>query len=165
MPSNTGGAGGGAPLGNRVPFGSGNRNAGNPALRQKFSGSILRFLNAASTNGCRIQYGSRFTSCTLKYGPEDTVSFRLEAVLPIVLRMPARSFLRASKRSLTVRSCSRTWLRFGLSLTRFSTCAEKVEQFLAHTELDGLMMIFPDYVEGLKMFGSEILPRLQAVPA
>ncbi len=39
---------------NRVPLGSGNRNAGRPALRQKFSGSMPRFLNAASTNGCRI---------------------------------------------------------------------------------------------------------------
>ena len=46
-----------------------------------------------------------------------------------------------------------------------ATCAEKVEQFITHCELDGLMMIFPDFVEGLKMFGSEILPRLQPVPA
>ena len=29
-----------------------------------------RFLNAASTNGCRIWYGRRLTSMTLKYGPE-----------------------------------------------------------------------------------------------
>ncbi|MDR3510943.1 MAG: LLM class flavin-dependent oxidoreductase [Caulobacteraceae bacterium] len=46
-----------------------------------------------------------------------------------------------------------------------ATCAEKVEQFLTYCELDGLMMIFPDYVEGLKMFGGEILPRLTPVPA
>lgn len=46
-----------------------------------------------------------------------------------------------------------------------ATCAEKVEQFLTYCELDGLMMIFPDYVEGLKMFGREILPRLTPVPA
>ena len=39
---------------NRLPLGSGYRKAGNPALRQKFSGSIPRFLNAASTHGCRI---------------------------------------------------------------------------------------------------------------
>jgi pyrimidine oxygenase len=45
------------------------------------------------------------------------------------------------------------------------TCAEKVDAFMRHCELDGLMLIFPDYVEGLKMFGSEILPRLQGVPA
>src|ERR1700749_4844278 len=62
VPSSTGGAGGGAPLGNRVPLGSGNRKAGRPALRQKFSGSIPRFLNAASTHGCRIQYGNRLVS-------------------------------------------------------------------------------------------------------
>jgi pyrimidine oxygenase len=46
-----------------------------------------------------------------------------------------------------------------------ATCAEKVEEFLEYCELDGLMLIFPDYVEGLKMFGSEIMPRLHAVPA
>jgi hypothetical protein len=108
VPSSAGGAGGGAPLGNRVPFGSGNRKAGNPALRQKFSGSMPRFLNAASTHGCKIQYGSRFTSCTLKYGPDETVSLRFVEVLPNILRMLARSSLRLSRRSLTVRSCSRT---------------------------------------------------------
>jgi pyrimidine oxygenase len=46
-----------------------------------------------------------------------------------------------------------------------ATCGEKVEEFLDYCELDGLMLIFPDYVEGLKMFGSEILPRLTAVAA
>ena len=56
------GAGAGAPFGNRCPFGSGNWNAGRPALRQNSSGSMPRFLNAASTNGCRIQPGSRLTT-------------------------------------------------------------------------------------------------------
>ncbi len=46
-----------------------------------------------------------------------------------------------------------------------ATCREKVEQFIHDAELDGLMLIFPDYVEGLKMFGSEILPRLNRVAA
>jgi pyrimidine oxygenase len=46
-----------------------------------------------------------------------------------------------------------------------ATCAEKVEHFLSHCELDGLMMIFPDYVEGLKMFGAEIAPRLHMAAA
>ena len=46
-----------------------------------------------------------------------------------------------------------------------ATCAEKLGRFLDQCELDGVMVIFPDYVEGLKMFGSEILPRLQKVPA
>jgi pyrimidine oxygenase len=46
-----------------------------------------------------------------------------------------------------------------------ATCREKVEEFVSYCELDGLMMIFPDFVEGLKMFGSEIMPRLQPVPA
>jgi pyrimidine oxygenase len=44
-----------------------------------------------------------------------------------------------------------------------ATCGEQVEAFMTECELDGLMLIFPDYVEGLSMFGSEILPRLRAV--
>ena len=42
-----------------------------------------------------------------------------------------------------------------------ATCAEKTETFLDYCELDGLMLIFPDYSEGLSMFGAEILPRLR----
>ncbi len=44
-----------------------------------------------------------------------------------------------------------------------ATCREQVEAFMAECELDGLMLIFPDYVEGLAMFGSEILPHLRTV--
>jgi hypothetical protein len=29
-----------------------------------------------------------------------------------------------------------------------STCAEQIEEFVTYCELDGLMLIFPDYVEG-----------------
>jgi pyrimidine oxygenase len=43
------------------------------------------------------------------------------------------------------------------------TCGALIEDFLRYCELDGLMMIFPDYVEGLTMFGTEILPGLRAV--
>jgi pyrimidine oxygenase len=39
-----------------------------------------------------------------------------------------------------------------------STCADRIDEFIAETELDGLMLIFPDYVEGLRMFGACILP-------
>ena len=42
-----------------------------------------------------------------------------------------------------------------------ATCADQVRRFLDYCELDGLMLIFPDYVEGLKMFGADILPRLK----
>ena len=66
VPSSASGPGAGAPFGNRVPFGSGNRHAGRPALRQNSSGSMPRFLNAASTNGCSSHGGSRLTSSTLK---------------------------------------------------------------------------------------------------
>jgi pyrimidine oxygenase len=43
------------------------------------------------------------------------------------------------------------------------TCAEQIEEFVSYCELDGLMLIFPDYVEGLTMFGADILPGLRAV--
>ena len=43
------------------------------------------------------------------------------------------------------------------------SCGAQIEEFLRYCELDGLMMIFPDYVEGLTMFGAEILPGLRAV--
>lgn len=42
------------------------------------------------------------------------------------------------------------------------SCAALVEDFLRYGELDGLMLIFPDYVEGLTMFGREMLPDLRA---
>ncbi len=42
-----------------------------------------------------------------------------------------------------------------------ATCAEKVWEFLDYCELDGLMLIFPDYVQGLAMFGADILPGLR----
>jgi pyrimidine oxygenase len=45
------------------------------------------------------------------------------------------------------------------------TCAEKVADYMMRCELDGLMTIYPDYVEGLKMFGAEILPLMKGVPA
>jgi pyrimidine oxygenase len=44
-----------------------------------------------------------------------------------------------------------------------SSCAEQIEAFVTNAELDGLMLIFPDYVEGLHMFGDDILPGLRAV--
>lgn len=43
-----------------------------------------------------------------------------------------------------------------------STCGEKIEAFVTDCELDGLMLIFPDYVAGLTMFGEAILPGLRA---
>jgi pyrimidine oxygenase len=46
-----------------------------------------------------------------------------------------------------------------------ATCAAKLEDFLAGCELDGVMLIFPDYVEGLKMFGADILPGLRMATA
>jgi len=42
-----------------------------------------------------------------------------------------------------------------------ATCAAEIEACMAYCEIDGLMLIFPDYVKGLKMFGAEILPGLR----
>ena len=46
-----------------------------------------------------------------------------------------------------------------------ATCREQIEAALDHDELDGLMLIFPDYGEGLAMFGAEILPALRGAAA
>ena len=46
-----------------------------------------------------------------------------------------------------------------------ATCADEIEEFIGYAELDGLMLIFPDYVEGLKMFGADILPGLRMATA
>jgi pyrimidine oxygenase len=42
-----------------------------------------------------------------------------------------------------------------------ATCAEKIEHFLRECALDGLMLIFADYNEGLRVTGKEILPRIR----
>jgi len=43
-----------------------------------------------------------------------------------------------------------------------ATCAERMAHFLRHCALDGLMLIFADYPEGLRVAGREILPKLRA---
>ena len=42
------------------------------------------------------------------------------------------------------------------------TCAQKIAALLRNCALDGLMLIFADYSEGLRVMGREILPRLRA---
>ncbi len=42
-----------------------------------------------------------------------------------------------------------------------ATCARLIEDFMRECELDGVMLIFPDYREGLAMFGEAILPALR----
>ena len=42
-----------------------------------------------------------------------------------------------------------------------ATCAEKIESFMRNCALDGLMLTFADYQEGLLVTGREILPRLR----
>lgn len=43
-----------------------------------------------------------------------------------------------------------------------ASCAEQIRALVETCELDGLMLIFPDYEAGLRMFGAEILPGLRA---
>ena len=111
--------------GTAVPFGSGNRHAGRPALRQNSSGSMPRFLNAASTNGCRIWPGSRLTSMHLEVraGRDRLGQRRGELAQRRSACRPGRTCA-SLRMSLIVRSCSSTWLRFGLSLMKPFTCAE-----------------------------------------
>lgn len=42
-----------------------------------------------------------------------------------------------------------------------ATCGDSIGAFVEACELDGLMLIFPDYVAGLTMFGEAILPGLR----
>ena len=42
-----------------------------------------------------------------------------------------------------------------------ATCAAKIEQFLRDCDIDGLMFIYDDYVQGLRVTGREILPQLR----
>lgn len=42
-----------------------------------------------------------------------------------------------------------------------ATCADKIEKFLRDCEIDGLMFVYDDYVEGLRVTGREILPQLR----
>lgn len=41
------------------------------------------------------------------------------------------------------------------------TCYKKLSDLLRTCELDGVMLIFPDYIEGLNIFGEQILPKLK----
>lgn len=43
-----------------------------------------------------------------------------------------------------------------------ATCAQAMEHFMRDCALDGLMLIFADYQEGLVIAGREILPRLRS---
>ncbi len=41
------------------------------------------------------------------------------------------------------------------------TIRQKIEHTIRSADLDGMMLIFPDYIEDLKLFGTEILPELR----
>jgi pyrimidine oxygenase len=42
-----------------------------------------------------------------------------------------------------------------------ASCAAGIEEFLRYSEIDGLMFIFDDYSQGLRVTGREILPVLR----
>ncbi|HSS14421.1 MAG TPA: LLM class flavin-dependent oxidoreductase, partial [Rhizomicrobium sp.] len=42
-----------------------------------------------------------------------------------------------------------------------ATCAAKIEKFLRDCEIDGLMFVYDDYAQGLRVTGREILPHLR----
>ena len=42
-----------------------------------------------------------------------------------------------------------------------ATCAAKIEDFLRNCDIDGLMFVYDDYAQGLRVTGREILPRLR----
>jgi len=42
-----------------------------------------------------------------------------------------------------------------------ATCAAKIEGFLRACDIDGLMFVYDDYAEGLRVTGREILPQLR----
>ena len=44
------------------------------------------------------------------------------------------------------------------------TVAERCEALMSDCELDGMMLIFPDYVQGMKRFAADILPKLRKTP-
>ncbi|MDC9604919.1 LLM class flavin-dependent oxidoreductase [Xenorhabdus griffiniae] len=41
------------------------------------------------------------------------------------------------------------------------TCYKQITNLMRTCELDGVMLIFPDYIKGLKIFGDQILPKLR----
>jgi pyrimidine oxygenase len=42
-----------------------------------------------------------------------------------------------------------------------ATCAARIEDFLRDCDIDGLMFVYDDYAEGLRVTGREILPQLR----
>ncbi|HWY62124.1 MAG TPA: LLM class flavin-dependent oxidoreductase [Rhizomicrobium sp.] len=46
-----------------------------------------------------------------------------------------------------------------------ATCAEQMERFMRDCVLDGLMLVYADYKEGLRVTGQQILPRLRKAMA
>ncbi len=42
------------------------------------------------------------------------------------------------------------------------TIAEQAIRLMEEAELDGLMLIFPDYIEGLQILADRVLPQIRA---
>ena len=106
-----------------------------------------------------------YAMCTLVHGETDAKAQAAvrrydEAVDSGAIANMLRSWgvadgAEADRRARGMAACS-TQMAIGSP----STCAEQLEAFLDECALDGVMLIFPDYVEGLNVFGDEILPHL-----
>ena len=130
-----------------------------PAERREYS---LRAKSVAAEMGKTIK---TYAMCTVVHGETDakaqaTARRYDEAVDTGAIANMLRSWgvadgAEAEHRAKDMPACS-TQMAIGSP----ATCGEQLESFMAECALDGVMLIFADYVEGLEMFGREILPRL-----
>ncbi len=134
-----------------------------PAERREHS---LRAKAIAAQLGTSIK---TYAMCTVVHAPTDAkaqaavdrfnASTDFGALANMLRSWGVADGAEADRRAQGMSACS-THMAIGSP----ATCAEQLESFVDDCALDGLMLIFPDYVEGLDMFGGEILPRLQTAP-
>jgi pyrimidine oxygenase len=127
----------------------------------------LRAKSIAATMGKSIK---TYAMCTVVHGETDAKAEAEarrydEAVDTGAIANMLRSWgvaegAEAERRAVGMPACS-TQMAIGSP----ATCGEQIEAFMAECALDGVMLILPNYVEGLDMFGREILPRLAPVQA
>ena len=73
-PSRTSGAGGGAPLGSRVPLGSGHLNAGKPGAAPEVFGIDAALLERSVNPRLQHLVGQQIMIAALTNGPEEAIS-------------------------------------------------------------------------------------------
>ncbi|MCX8956938.1 LLM class flavin-dependent oxidoreductase [Erwinia psidii] len=65
----------------------------------------------------------------------------------------------ASAKSMFERACNAFMTHTAIGCAQ--TCQQQVEELIRECELDGVMLIFPDYFEGLTRFGRDVYPGLK----